>query len=59
MKLAAFLLLLVGWFLVVAAVVLLKVAGPRNAFVAAGVAVELLGFGLAFKAHLAPEPGRN
>jgi hypothetical protein len=59
MKLAAFLLLLVGWFLVVTAVVLLKVEGPRNVFVAAGVGVELLGFGLAFKAHLTPEPGRN
>jgi hypothetical protein len=52
MKLAGFLLLLSGWLLVVAALVLLRSPGPRAVFVLAGVAVEVLGLALAARAHL-------
>jgi hypothetical protein len=52
MKLAAFLLLVAGWAIVIFAVALLPSAGPRVAFVLAGVAVELLGLGLAVRSHL-------
>lgn len=52
MKLAAFLLLVAGWAIVIFAVGLLPVAGPRAVFVLAGVAVELLGLGLAVRSHL-------
>ena len=52
MKIAGFLLLIAGWLLVLAALALLRPAGPRAAFVLAGVAVELLALVLAFRAHL-------
>jgi hypothetical protein len=51
MKLAGFLLLFSGWWLTAAAVVLLAAAVPRNAFVFAGIAVQVLGLVLAFRAH--------
>lgn len=52
MRILGFLMLLAGWFLVLAAVVLF--AGPplRALFVLAGVAVEVLGLVLAFRSHL-------
>jgi hypothetical protein len=52
MKLAGFLLLLAGWVLVLAAVALLGAAGPRGAFLVAGVGVELLGLVLVARSHL-------
>ena len=52
MKLAGFLLLLVGWVLVVCALCLLPSAGARGAFVCAGLMVELLGLGLAVRSHM-------
>jgi hypothetical protein len=52
MKAAGFLLLGAGWLLVVAALALLASGGARTAFFLAGVSVELLGFGLAVRAHL-------
>ncbi|MFY9907952.1 MAG: hypothetical protein WBX02_01110 [Terriglobales bacterium] len=52
MKIAGFLLLMAGWAIVVAAVALLPSTGARVAFVVAGIAVELLGLGLAVRAHL-------
>ena len=55
MKLAGLLLLLAGWAIVVSAVALLPPAGPRAAFVLAGVAVELFGLGLAVRSHLVLE----
>lgn len=55
MKLASFLLLVAGWAIVVSAVALLPAAGPRAAFVFAGVAVELFGLGLAVRSHLVLE----
>ncbi|MGA2146705.1 MAG: hypothetical protein ABSH49_17280 [Bryobacteraceae bacterium] len=58
MKLAGFLLALAGWAIVLAAVVLLAAPVPRGAFAAAGMAVEILGLGLAARAHLGNRGGR-
>jgi len=55
MKLAALLLLVAGWAIVVFAVGLLPSAGTRAAFVLAGVAVELLGLAIAIRSHLVLE----
>jgi hypothetical protein len=55
MKLAGFLLLVAGWAIVVSAIALLPAAGPRGAFVVAGVAVELLGLAIAVRSHLVLE----
>jgi hypothetical protein len=54
MKFVGFLLLLAGWFLVLAAIVLLKSPPSRGAFVLAGIAVESLGMILAFRSHSIP-----
>jgi len=52
MKTAGLLLLLSGWLLVLAALAMLNGGVARNAFVAAGVLVELLGLVLTVRAHL-------
>ncbi len=52
MKLLGFLLLLAGWVIVLAAIVLLPSAAARTGFTMAGIAVEILGFGLVIRAHL-------
>ncbi len=54
MKVLGFLLLLAGWFLVLAAIVLFASPPLRAAFVLAGIAVEVLGLVLAFRSHLNP-----
>jgi hypothetical protein len=54
MKVVGFLLLLAGWFLVLAAIVLFAAPPLRAAFVLAGIAVEVLGLILAFRSHLNP-----
>ena len=54
MKVLGFLLLLAGWFLVLAAIVLFAAPPLRTAFVLAGIAVEVLGLILAFRSHLNP-----
>jgi hypothetical protein len=54
MKFAGILLLLAGWFLVLASIVLLGTPGARGAFVFAGMAVEALGLILFFRSHLIP-----
>ena len=59
MKVSGFLLLLAGWGLVLAALVLLGSGAARGAFVLAGVAVEALGLGLAARAHLSPRKARR
>ena len=59
MKIAGFLLLLAGGLLVLSAVVLLGTGGARSGFVAAGMGVEVLGFTLAVRAHLAPRSDRG
>jgi hypothetical protein len=45
------LLLVAGWALVLSAVVLLRTMAPRAGFVAAGLAVEILGLVLVFRSH--------
>ncbi len=54
MKLVSLLLLLAGWFLVLAAVVLLASPPSRAAFVFAGFAVEVLGLVFIFRSHAIP-----
>jgi hypothetical protein len=51
MKIASFLLLLAGWFLVLAAIVLLPTPGTREGFIFSGTAVEALGLALAVRSH--------
>jgi hypothetical protein len=57
MKLAGFLLLLAGWAIVVAAVILLIPANARAIFVLAGVGVEIMGLALVIRAN--PLAGRE
>ena len=54
MKVVGFLMLLAGWFLALAAIVLFGSMSLRGAFVLAGVAVETLGLILVFRSHLIP-----
>jgi hypothetical protein len=54
MKVGGFLMLLAGWFLVLAATVLFPSPFLRAAFILAGVAVEILGLVIAFRSHLIP-----
>ncbi len=54
MKSVGFLLMLAGWFLVLAALEMLSAATPRTLFVLAGFAVEVVGLALVFRANLAP-----
>jgi hypothetical protein len=52
MKLAGFLLLIAGWLIVVTALAILGATHARAGFVLAGVAVEVLGLALVFRAHV-------
>ncbi len=54
MRATGFLLLVAGWGLVLTALALLRVEGPRAAFVLSGVGVEALGLALVARSHLAP-----
>jgi hypothetical protein len=54
MKVVGFLMLLAGWFLVLAAIVLFASPPLRAAFVLTGMAVEAFGLILAFRSHLIP-----
>ena len=55
-KLSGLLLLAAGWLLVLAAMALLTAPLARSIFVAAGIAVEILGLTLLVRAHrIAPE----
>jgi len=54
MKAVGFLLLLAGWLLVLAAIVLFPAPATRTAFVCVGIAVEGLALALAFRSHLIP-----
>jgi hypothetical protein len=58
MKPAGFMLLIMGWILVLSAVVLLKQPAPRGGFVLAGMCVEALGLVLVVRSHIAPRPER-
>lgn len=59
MKAVGFVMLLAGWFLVLAAVVLFPSASIRAAFVLVGIAVEGLGLFLAFRSHLIPKKDKE
>ena len=47
-------MLLMGWILILAAIVLFPAGGLMTAFVLAGIGVEVLGLVLAFRSHLIP-----
>lgn len=60
MKYAGLLVMPTGFFLAVAALILFPGGGMRALFVACGIAVELLGLGVAVRGHMerrAPEAG--
>ncbi len=57
MKLIGCLLLLSGWFLVLAALVMLPAFPQRAAFIAAGMAIEILGLVLLTRAYTAMQKG--
>jgi hypothetical protein len=59
LKLLGFLLLTMGWVLVLSAIVLLKQEAARGGFVLAGLAVEALGLFLVVRSHIAPKPERH
>ena len=59
MKVVGFLMLLAGWFLVLAAVVLFASAAVRALFVLVGMAVEGLGLLLVLRSHLIPKEDRE
>jgi hypothetical protein len=58
MKIAGFLLLVAGWLLALAPVVLLRTGPPQVVFILAGIAVQALALGLVFRSHLIPH-GRH
>ena len=53
-RLTGFLLLLSGWIIVVAAIVLLKSGPQQVSFALSGMGVELLGLVLVVRSHLIP-----
>lgn len=60
MKFAGFLLLLAGWVILLAAVVLFqKAASSRAVFVAVGAAIEIVGLILAASSHRAQSRERE
>jgi hypothetical protein len=58
-KLSGFLLLLSGWGIVLAALVLLAAETQRASFVLAGMGVEVLGLILVVRSHLVPRRERG
>lgn len=58
MRLTGALLLIAGWLLVLCALIMLGAGPARNAFVIAGMGVEILGFTLAIRSHLPVRPAR-
>jgi hypothetical protein len=59
MKITGFLMMPAGWFIVLAALVLLRAYLAQNLFVAAGVGVEIMGLVLFTRAHLNPKRGNE
>jgi hypothetical protein len=59
LRIAGFLLMLAGWMLVLAALVMLVSLPSRTGFVLAGLAVEILGFVLVVRAHLPSKAGEK
>jgi hypothetical protein len=59
MKFLGFMLLVAGWLLVLAALVLLAAPALRVSFVLAGIGVEALGLTLAIRSHLIPREEKS
>jgi hypothetical protein len=59
MKITGLLLLPAGWFIVLAALVLLPTFLAQHLFVAAGMGVEILGLVLFTRSHLVGERGNE
>ena len=59
MKITGFLLLVGGWFIVLAALALLPSGGSQVAFVLIALGVEALGLTLVFRSHLIPSRERR
>ncbi len=51
--------MMMGWFLVLSAIVLLKQEAARGGFALAGLAIEALGLSLVTRSHMTPEPERH
>jgi len=58
MKLAGFLVLVTGWIIVAAALVLLKTGAAQTGFIVAGIGVEIEGLVLVVRAHPVARGGR-
>ena len=56
---AGFLLLVMGWLLVLSSIILLNRNGALAAFSLAGLAVEILGLVLVARSFIAPKPEHN
>jgi hypothetical protein len=52
MKVAGFLLMCAGFAIVLCTFLLLSTSAPRGAFVLAGIAVQVMGLVLVFRAHI-------
>jgi hypothetical protein len=59
MKITGLLMMPAGWFIVLAALVLLPALLARNLFITAGLGVEILGLVLFTRAHLAAKGGNE
>lgn len=59
MKIIGFLMMPAGWFLVIAALAMLRTFTAQSLFVAAGAGVEVMGLVLFTRAHLVPKRGHQ
>jgi hypothetical protein len=59
MKITGLLMMPAGWFIVLAALVLLRAFLAQNLFIAAGIGVEIMGLVLFTRAHLVARRGNE
>jgi hypothetical protein len=59
MKITGLLMMPAGWFIVLAALVLLRTLLAQNMFIAAGIGVEILGLILFTRSHLVAKRGNE
>ena len=59
MKITGLLMMPAGWFIVLAALVLLRAFLVQNLFIAAGLGVEILGLVLFARSHLVVKRGNE
>ncbi|MGA3323084.1 MAG: hypothetical protein ABSF45_01310 [Terriglobia bacterium] len=59
MKITGLLMMPAGWFIVLAALVLLRAVLAQNLFIAAGLGVEILGLILFTRAHFVAKRGNE